>query len=71
MSGMISSVRINNDEYDKEQVADFALWKAYDETSDGPNWWEIEVSIPSTVIVRNEAIQISEKQSTGFLPMQE
>lgn len=47
MSGMISSVRIDNDEYDKEQVADFALWKAYDETSDGPNYWEIEVSIPS------------------------
>lgn len=44
---MISSVRIDNDEYDKEQVADFALWKAYDETSDGPNYWEIEVSIPS------------------------
>jgi cysteinyl-tRNA synthetase len=46
-SGMISSVRINNDEYDKEQVADFALWKAYDETSDGPNWWEIEVTLDS------------------------
>lgn len=42
---MISSVRIDNDEYEKEQVADFALWKAYDETSDGPNWWEIEISI--------------------------
>jgi cysteinyl-tRNA synthetase len=48
MKGMISSVRINNDEYDKEQVADFALWKAYDETTDGPNFWEIEVSIPQT-----------------------
>jgi cysteinyl-tRNA synthetase len=47
MSGMISSVRIDNDEYEKEQVADFALWKTYDETSDGPNWWEITVSIPS------------------------
>jgi cysteinyl-tRNA synthetase len=30
MSGMKSSVRINNDEYDKDNVADFALWKAYD-----------------------------------------
>ena len=47
MSGMISSVRINNDEYDKEQVADFALWKAYDPATDGENFWEIEVSIPS------------------------
>lgn len=33
-SGMISSVRIDNDEYDKEQAADFALWKAYDEAAD-------------------------------------
>ena len=47
MSGMISSVRIDNDEYEKDQVADFALWKAYDSESDGPNCWEIEVSLPS------------------------
>lgn len=46
MSGMISSVRINNDEYEKDQVADFALWKAYDEASDGPNFWEIKIEIP-------------------------
>lgn len=45
MSGMISSVRINNDEYDKDQVADFALWKAYDAESDGPNKWTITVII--------------------------
>ena len=44
--GMISSVRIDNDEYDKEQAADFALWKAYDPESDGENKWEIEISIP-------------------------
>ncbi len=44
--GMISSVRIDNDEYDKDQVADFALWKAYDAESDGPNKWEIRVKIP-------------------------
>ena len=44
--GMISSVRIDNDEYDKEQVADFALWKAYDKKSDGPNSWEIEITVP-------------------------
>ena len=42
--GMISSVRIDNDEYDKEQVADFALWKAYDAEADGENSWEIEVT---------------------------
>ncbi len=43
--GMISSVRIDNDEYDKEQVADFALWKAYNPESDGPNKWLIEVTL--------------------------
>ncbi|GAB0174812.1 MAG: cysteine--tRNA ligase [Candidatus Altimarinota bacterium] len=43
--GMISSVRIDNDEYDKEQVADFALWKAYDKEADGENKWSISVSI--------------------------
>ncbi|MBC7498886.1 cysteine--tRNA ligase [Candidatus Gracilibacteria bacterium] len=43
--GMISSVRIDNDEYEKEQVADFALWKAYDAEADGENSWEIEVTI--------------------------
>ena len=42
---MISSVRIDNDEYDKEQVADFALWKAYDQESDGENKWTITVTI--------------------------
>lgn len=36
---MKTSVRINNDEYEKEQAADFALWKAYDE-KDWPNKWE-------------------------------
>lgn len=55
MSGMKSSVRINNDEYDKEQVADFALWKAYDEPSDGPNKWTIQLTInnsPITIVGR-------------------
>lgn len=41
--GMISSVRINNDEYDKDQIADFALWKVYNSEADGENFWEIEV----------------------------
>lgn len=43
MTGMISSVRIDNDEYEKDQVADFALWKAYDKKTDGENAWEIEI----------------------------
>lgn len=36
---MKTSVRIDNDEYDKEQAADFVLWKAYDSTKDWPNKW--------------------------------
>jgi len=35
----ISGVRIKNDEYAKDSVADFALWKAWDE-ADGDVWWE-------------------------------
>lgn len=31
--------RVRSDEYDKENVADFALWKAWDE-EDGDVWWE-------------------------------
>jgi cysteinyl-tRNA synthetase len=42
---MISDVRIKNDEYDKEQVADFALWKGYDNESDGENKWAITVTV--------------------------
>ncbi len=34
-----ASGRIKTDEYDKENVQDFALWKAYDE-SDGEVYWE-------------------------------
>jgi cysteinyl-tRNA synthetase len=51
MSGMKSSVRINNDEYDKDNVADFALWKAYDETSDGPNKWDATFTIEGRNVV--------------------
>jgi len=43
-SGMKHSVRIDNDEYDKENAADFALWKAYKE-EDGENFWEAEFMI--------------------------
>ncbi len=44
IKGMISSVRIDNDEYDKDQVADFALWKAHNSETDGNNFWEITVN---------------------------
>lgn len=45
IQGMISSVRINNDEYDKDQIADFALWKAYNPEADGDNVWEIRLTV--------------------------
>ena len=35
----LSGVRIKNDEYAKDSVADFALWKAWDE-ADGDVWWD-------------------------------
>jgi len=38
-SWMKESVRINNDEYTKEQASDFVLWKAYKE-NDWENFWE-------------------------------
>lgn len=46
MEGMKDWVRINNDEYEKDNVGDFALWKAWDE-SDGENFWEGEFTSPS------------------------
>ncbi len=42
MSGLKSGARVASDEYEKEQVADFALWKGWDQ-KDGPVFWETEV----------------------------
>jgi cysteinyl-tRNA synthetase len=39
LSELRSTGRVKSDEYDKEHVADFALWKAWDE-EDGDVWWE-------------------------------
>jgi cysteinyl-tRNA synthetase len=47
------SVRISNDEYDKEQAADFALWKKYDPSKDGPNQW------PATFCIDGKDVTIS------------
>ncbi len=41
--GMRTGVRVSLDEYEKDSLADFALWKAYDPTSDGPNVWEAKL----------------------------
>lgn len=35
-----ASDRINTDEYDKDNIADFVLWKGYDATRDGSIFWE-------------------------------
>lgn len=35
-----ASNRVQNDEYDKESVSDFVLWKAYDPERDGQIYWE-------------------------------
>lgn len=35
-----ASERIATDEYDKDHVADFVLWKAYDSERDGEIYWE-------------------------------
>ena len=39
LSELRSTGRVKSDEYDKEHVGDFALWKAWDE-EDGDVWWE-------------------------------
>ncbi len=35
-----ASQRVGNDEYEKDNVADFSLWKAYDPERDGEIFWE-------------------------------
>ncbi len=34
-----ASKRVSNDEYEKESISDFALWKAYDPKNDGEIYW--------------------------------
>jgi len=41
-SGMKAGARVAADEYEKESVSDFALWKEWDE-SDGDVFWETEL----------------------------
>ncbi len=41
-SGLKAGARIATDEYEKESVSDFALWKAWDE-ADGDVYWETEL----------------------------
>ncbi len=56
--------RIANDEYEKESVGDFALWKAWDEADGDVKWpspwgqgrpgWHIECSAMSTALLGDE-----------------
>jgi cysteinyl-tRNA synthetase len=39
-SKLKSGARIKQDEYEKEGIGDFALWKAYNEEEDGPVHWQ-------------------------------
>jgi cysteinyl-tRNA synthetase len=41
-SGLKAGARVSSDEYEKESVSDFALWKAWDE-DDGDVYWETEL----------------------------
>jgi cysteinyl-tRNA synthetase len=42
MAGLKAGARVASDEYEKESVSDFALWKAWD-ASDGDVYWETEL----------------------------
>ena len=56
-----STGRVKHDEYDKEHIGDFALWKAWDEEDGGFGWdspwgrgrpgWHIECSAMATTIL--------------------
>ncbi len=39
-SGSRAAIALHQDEYEKEQVSDFALWKAYDPNRDGQIYWD-------------------------------
>ena len=59
-----STGRVRNDEYDKEHVGDFALWKAWDEADGDVSWdspwgrgrpgWHIECSAMATALLGDQ-----------------
>src|SRR5919106_2204923 len=59
-----STGRVKHDEYDKEHIGDFALWKAWDEEDGAVKWdspwgpgrpgWHIECSAMSTALLGNQ-----------------
>ena len=64
LSQLQSTGRVKNDEYDKEHVGDFALWKAWDEADADVAWdspwgrgrpgWHIECSAMSTALLGDQ-----------------
>ncbi len=66
-SGLKSSVRIDNDEYDKDNASDFVLWKAW-KKEDWENYWEKEFIENNVIASDSEAIQESwNNKKTGLL----
>src|SRR5690242_9531397 len=59
-----STGRVKHDEYDKEHIGDFALWKAWDEADGDVGWdspwgrgrpgWHIECSAMATTLLGNQ-----------------
>ena len=64
LSQLQSTGRVKNDEYDKEHVGDFALWKAWDEEDGQVAWespwgrgrpgWHIECSAMATALLGDQ-----------------
>src|SRR5438309_2514407 len=64
LSQLQSTGRVKHDEYDKEHIGDFALWKAWDEEDGDVGWespwgrgrpgWHIECSAMATALLGDE-----------------
>src|SRR6266550_1170339 len=64
LSELRSTGRVKHDEYDKEHIGDFALWKAWDEEDGDVKWdspwgpgrpgWHIECSAMSTALLGDQ-----------------
>src|SRR5215470_11759109 len=64
LSQLQSTGRVKHDEYDKEHIGDFALWKAWDEDDGGVKWdspwgpgrpgWHIECSAMATALLGDQ-----------------
>jgi cysteinyl-tRNA synthetase len=64
LSHLQSTGRVKHDEYDKEHIGDFALWKAWDEEDGNVKWdspwgpgrpgWHIECSALSTALLGDQ-----------------